>query len=65
MKKTPIGGASVARAAIAREPEGNWTTGGRPEGDAEYRSGERELHRIFHLIKKNVYRGERCQKNHR
>ena len=30
-EKTPIGGRSVARAVIAREPEGIWTTGGRLE----------------------------------
>ena len=30
-RQTPIGGRNVARAAIAREPEGTWTTGGRLE----------------------------------
>ena len=49
-EKSPIGGRSVARAAIAREPEGVWTTGGRREGDADYRSGKRELHCGFYLI---------------
>ena len=49
-EKTPIGGRSVARAAIAREPEGAWTTGGRREGDADYRSGKRKLERVFYLV---------------
>ena len=30
-EKTPVEGASVARAAITREPERTWTTGGRRE----------------------------------
>ena len=30
-EKSPIGGRSAARAAIAREPEETWTTGGRRE----------------------------------
>ena len=30
-ENTPIGGRSVAKAIIAREPEGTWTTGGRLE----------------------------------
>ena len=49
-EKTPIGGRSIARAAIAKEPEGAWTTGGRREGDADYRSGKHELHCVFYLI---------------
>ena len=40
------------RAAIAREPEGAWTTGGRREGDANYRSGKRELHCVFPVFEK-------------
>ena len=51
-EKTPIGGRSVAKAATVREPEGPWTTGGRREGDADCRSGKRELHCVFHLILK-------------
>ena len=43
-EKTPIGGRSDARAAIAKEPKGTWAAGGRREGDADYRSGKRELH---------------------
>ena len=31
---TPIGGKSFAKAAIAREPDGAWTTGGRLEDDS-------------------------------
>ena len=55
MEKTPIGRRSVARAAIAREPEGTWTTGGCREGDADYRSDERELHCVFfHLVLKKL-----------
>ena len=46
-KKIPIGGRSVARAAITREPKGAWTTGGRRKGDADHRSGKRELHYVF------------------
>ena len=38
MEKTPIGGRSIARAAIAREPEGIWTTGGRLEGGSRQRT---------------------------
>ena len=38
--KTSIGGKSVAKAEVAREPERAWTAGGRPEGDVDYRSGE-------------------------
>ena len=49
-EKTPIGGRSVAKAAIAREPKGAWTTGGRWEGNADYRSGKRVLHCVFNLI---------------
>ena len=63
MEKTPIEGAS--RVAVAREPEGTWTTGGRREGDVEYRSGECELQCVFLLDLKKAYQGERCQKNHR
>ena len=51
-EKTSIGGRSVTRAAIAREPKGTWTTGGRREGDADYRSGKRELHCVSHLLLK-------------
>ena len=58
-EKTPIGGRSVARAAIAREPKGAWTTRGRREGDADYRSGKRELHCVFYLILKRVFVDER------
>ena len=32
-EKTPIGGRSVARAAIARKPEGTWPAGGFFEDD--------------------------------
>ena len=51
-EKTSIGGRSVARAVIARKPKGAWTTGGRREGEADYRSGKRELHCVFYLILK-------------
>ena len=51
VEKTPIGGRSVARVAIARESEGAWTAGGR-KSDADYRSGIRELHCVFELFLK-------------
>ena len=53
VEKTPIGGRSVARAVIAREPEEVWTAGGHREDDAVYRSGKRELHCVFYPILKN------------
>ena len=34
-EKTPIEGGSVARAAVARESKGAWTTEGRRKGDAD------------------------------
>ena len=50
MEKASIGERSVTRATIAREPEGAWTTGGRREGDADYRSGKREYTAFFYLV---------------
>ena len=40
-EKAPIGGRGVARAAIAREPEGAWTTGGSLEdGSLQRKTGQ-------------------------
>ena len=47
VEKTPIGGRTVVRAAIAREPEEAGTAGSRRESEADYRSGKRELHYVL------------------
>ena len=52
--KTPIGGRSVTRVAIARKPEGVWTAGGRHEGDVDYRLDGQEHCAFFNLILRKV-----------
>ena len=55
-EKIPIEERSVTRAAIARESKGTWTTGGRRERDADYRSGKRET-TFFPVFKKMTVDG--------
>ena len=55
-EKIPIKRRSVARVAIARESKGTWTTGGRRERDADYRSGKHET-TFFPFFKKMTVDG--------
>ena len=67
-EKTPIGRKSFARAAIAREPDGAWTTGGRLEDDSLQRNTGQvnaSYSAFFLCFKKNVCQRARYQKNHR